>query len=119
MSWDYDSQANCGGSWPASHAPRESELAKRCLRLRSARSALPSGPLPRLEELLVAVASVNLAFEASAGPAVQVIDSPAASVTSLFGAFFRGLNFQRALRPVGRESAITGLSCSHVSGDSG
>jgi hypothetical protein len=28
MSWDYDSQASCGGSGPASHASRASALAK-------------------------------------------------------------------------------------------
>jgi hypothetical protein len=43
--------------------------------------------------LLVVVASVKFAFEAAVDPAVQVVDSPAAPVTSPFGAFFRGLVF--------------------------
>ncbi|GIJ82713.1 hypothetical protein Asppvi_001224 [Aspergillus pseudoviridinutans] len=92
MSWDYDSQAKCGGSGPVSHAPRASELAN----IRSDYIHGPRCPLDhssRLEELLVAVASVKLAFEAAAAPTVQVVGSPAAPATSLFGAFFGGLVF--------------------------
>ncbi|GIC84713.1 uncharacterized protein Aud_000535 [Aspergillus udagawae] len=88
MSWDYDSQANCGGSGPASHAPKASACAK------GPRCPPAQHRLPDLhEELLVAVASVKLAFEAAVAPAVQVVDYPAAPVTSPFGAFFRGLVF--------------------------